>query len=457
MAGNWIEIDGVNAKNHPLYGIKGWLLFYLFATVFGMFISLGYANSAAHQLGFGFFEFLEIDSPATNYTSYALILEFIMRVAIILAAINRYSGFRNIATAIHIASWPATLIIALAIGIDYVSGLVIPALVPYVLTTVVWVAYLQRSRRVRVTFEYAINIKDNFCEEAIVRTRANATANESSFINRSAVQTEKSQPDLNKEQGATDHTYAENKAETALNDDSVDFWAQALDEFEGDKRNRGDWAKCFAEARGNEGVAKAEYLINAEARIRKDYIIKKNQERLQAINEASRQLTKPVNGTSTAMKYYRNFCSGVIRSYEEIRYLAQNIKENELIARAYNPARGENLLHVAAKNNMYEECVLFYGAGVDPRHSNAQGSRPYMLSANEKLKRYLFAAYEYGRLVEPKEFDEFMKIFELTEFLLTAGYNIKQEGREWIVSYPRGGSVVATSSFDLERIVVDAA
>jgi hypothetical protein len=48
------------------------------------------------------------------------------------------------------------------------------------------------------------------------------------------------------------------EAKTSVAEDG--FWEIVIDEFEGLNRKKGLWAKCYAEANGNESIAKAEYL-----------------------------------------------------------------------------------------------------------------------------------------------------------------------------------------------------
>lgn len=49
-------------------------------------------------------------------------------------------------------------------------------------------------------------------------------------------------------------------ASVTLSVTDEDIWAQALDEFEGSSRHPGLWAKAFADAQGDERLAKANYL-----------------------------------------------------------------------------------------------------------------------------------------------------------------------------------------------------
>jgi len=68
-----------------------------------------------------------------------------------------------------------------------------------------------------------------------------------------------------------------------------DLWALALEEFEGSKRRTGLWAKCYAEASGNEAVAKAAYLSARNAQMQSEAEAALRQKQLEAAAEKESQ------------------------------------------------------------------------------------------------------------------------------------------------------------------------
>ena len=57
---------------------------------------------------------------------------------------------------------------------------------------------------------------------------------------------------------------------TVITDDQ--HWADALAEFESDKRKAGLWARVFSEAQGNETLAKANYLKTRAGELRDEQV-----------------------------------------------------------------------------------------------------------------------------------------------------------------------------------------
>jgi hypothetical protein len=59
------------------------------------------------------------------------------------------------------------------------------------------------------------------------------------------------------------------------------FWEMAIEEFDGESRKKGLWAKCFAEADGDENKAKASYLKQRVVELKTE----KNKDDLKVSNE----------------------------------------------------------------------------------------------------------------------------------------------------------------------------
>lgn len=78
-----------------------------------------------------------------------------------------------------------------------------------------------------------------------------------------------------------------------------EFWAAALAEFEGTSRRPGLWARAFADAQGNEAVAKATYL-----RDRASELAHEHQSRLAEQERQSRQLEPELEHLSAEQRTY---------------------------------------------------------------------------------------------------------------------------------------------------------
>lgn len=68
----------------------------------------------------------------------------------------------------------------------------------------------------------------------------------------------------------TGKIFLEETPQTNLDKSEEDFYAQAFDELESENRKTGLWAKSFAEAQGNESLAKAKYLKVRAEQLAKD-------------------------------------------------------------------------------------------------------------------------------------------------------------------------------------------
>lgn len=173
--------------------------------------------------------------------------------------------------------------------------------IPWLISCAVWVSYLQRSQRVRVTFEHLVLVNDSVDAQLQLNTNGGSapvepkiaaglgptqyrngwmddgsrirptrnaidsqpTASTASAINERAVAAlYAAGSQVNKEnavhQARNETTPAD--ALTRLDAAEEGYWAAAMAEVESDSRRLGVWAKAFAEADGNETKAKAAYL-----------------------------------------------------------------------------------------------------------------------------------------------------------------------------------------------------
>jgi ribosomal protein L40E len=137
-------------------------------------------------------------------------------------------------------------------------------IVPYA----IWIIYLQQSKRVRVTYERCV-IQDSAPNDQNLQIQTPVTPTQ---VKQSALGTQ-----LNNHSNAVISANFTNATQQALtiptntqvtaipssdtdSSPSEEFWAAAFEEFENSARRPGLWARTFAEANGNEAVAKAAYL-----------------------------------------------------------------------------------------------------------------------------------------------------------------------------------------------------
>ena len=231
MARQWRRVSLDDSKRHPLYGIKNWLALYAFGILFGPLRTLGEFSNAAHEAGLTLSQLLNADNPTGAYIKATIAFVVTISALLLWLLFSKHRNFRVVTIAVLVLNWPAYFIV-----LFLADGYRIPGLAPEltiqflasILVTAVWVAYLQRSRRVRVTFENCVLVE-----------KSGVSANQSSSMPSAASSTR-----------------------TAGND----AYAAALAEIEEHRVVKGIWAQCLAESDGDEWKTKSRYIkIRAEA------------------------------------------------------------------------------------------------------------------------------------------------------------------------------------------------
>lgn len=234
-ASRWQKVSIEQARQHPLYGVGGWLIVFSIGLLLGLLKDLGAVNGEAHRAGMTMAELFAIDDPAVAYLKLAFGLQTLVIVVIYWFLFSKRPSFRKVATALLLAGWPTAALLGLIHPFPELGAGLALGFFSWVLSCAVWVTYLQRSKRVRVTFEHCLPIK----QPGGAVTGKSATSPVDALT----------EPAVSI--GAISHLKAAPAEE---------FWSTALAEFEGAARRPGLWARAFAEAQGNEAAGKAAYL-----------------------------------------------------------------------------------------------------------------------------------------------------------------------------------------------------
>ena len=225
MAEKWIRVTAQEAQAHRLYGVKGWLL---------IFEVINTVTAIVHCVML----VMSVIGGAPGFLLLVFFFGFASSAYIVFLCNTKAPTFRTVAFWLTVGM-PLVFSFILVASLEGDPRAKIFGIVGSALGGFLWGAYLQLSRRVRVTFEHAINgttgATDSFTPvpiptgvSALDRVyRAPICAGESS-------------------QGK------------ATFDESL--WAQALQEFDGPLRRPGLWAQVYAEANGDATHAKAAYL-----------------------------------------------------------------------------------------------------------------------------------------------------------------------------------------------------
>jgi cytoskeletal protein RodZ len=165
-------------------------------------------------------------------------------------------------------------------AIGAVMATLVLGLVQWVIFGGLWVWYLQRSQRVRVTFEHTLK---TYCPtntvptsvpelETSIHADAEQTTSEIASTTVTEMATHASDPAQPAVSNADVHSGAiDVKAITpqpSASEDEEVLWSQALAELDGSDRKQGLWAQCYATHHGQEPAARANYLKARVAQLR---------------------------------------------------------------------------------------------------------------------------------------------------------------------------------------------
>ena len=169
-----------------------------------------------------------------------------MVVAIYWLLLTKHEAFRKVSSGLLLASWPLIAAIGVLLPGSGVGSELALSFFPWAISCAIWVTYLNRSRRVRVTYENSVSSDE-----------AAASRDPTSPAQRDAAEPLQNPP-YRKPTEPVQPQDMSKPTSSILNEETL--WAKALSELEGDHRRMGLWAKCFSLANGNESQAKASYL-----------------------------------------------------------------------------------------------------------------------------------------------------------------------------------------------------
>ncbi len=293
---------------------------------------------------------------------------------------TKHRSFRLVASCLLLASWPLFLVVAFVTNATGAGGALGSGILPWAGSCAIWVAYLNRSRRVRVTFEHAIRVDSPASQ--VVATRS-APINASNEPRQTL-----SVPSMSSNTPLTSPGWQssfESARPSSANDDE-DRWATAIAEFDSDARRAGLWAKSFAKADGNESQAKAAYLqervqqLSAEAATREAAEASMRAQAAQTLRENVVQLRQA-------------FISGRNMKPEEVAYLALASNTDQSLAGLSEWAKGETLLHLCARHGLQDEALVLLKNGANAMAANGNGQKPFSVAEpGTPLRSALMAA-----------------------------------------------------------------
>lgn len=255
MAAKWETVSEDEAKQHKLYGVKGWLLVFGIGMGLSFFTGLGSVNIEAFNAGLTLGQFLSHDHPAVSFVKASLVYDAFIAISVICMMIAKASFFRITSFVLMLSILPMLVILAAATGFSGAGSGIGKVFIQWVLSCAVWGTYLFRSKRVRVTFEHKVKLDSDTPAAATPPVQRKPVIPSPIASTPRASNTRASAPIVQATPVAPAHV---NNSAEMLPEEQL--WATAIAEFEGSSRRPGLWAKCYAEAQGDEVKAKVAYL-----------------------------------------------------------------------------------------------------------------------------------------------------------------------------------------------------
>lgn len=245
----WSKIPESEAKKHPLYGVSGWLLLFAVLLPLSPLALLGTLRGEAQALGMGLGELLAVDHPAITHVQVSLGVQTASVFIVLWLLVQKSPAFRVVSSWLLLGSFPVVMLAGMVNPFDGQFQGLAQAAISWAVSSAVWVTYLQRSQRVRVTFEH--RVRTTQLDEQPAASPSLPIPNAAPFI---LAETPTA--------AAVFQVDAPGAASLigSIDGASEEYWAQALQEVEGAERRPGLWARAFAHSKGVESVAKANYL-----------------------------------------------------------------------------------------------------------------------------------------------------------------------------------------------------
>lgn len=156
MTRQWQTVSRQDATRHALYGIRGWPLVFAASLWLDLLRTLAPLAEEASSAGMTLVQFLDLAYPELAFAKLLLALNCAAAVLIACLLLTRQHHFRPVAVALLVCSWPVAAAWSALKGGPSLEEALGQSVLPWLISCVVWVTYLQRSRRVRVTFEHCV-------------------------------------------------------------------------------------------------------------------------------------------------------------------------------------------------------------------------------------------------------------------------------------------------------------
>jgi hypothetical protein len=376
MSSQWHKISIEQAELHPLYGVKNWVLVFAFGILIGGLMEMSALSGEAYRAGMTLQKILSIEHPTITFIKLTLTLRAVSIGIIYWLLFSKSQSFRKISSFILLVSWPLIALFGALSPFDGLTETLGCSFLLWLVSCGVWVTYLQKSRRVRVTFEQCIRLEvvnslvDKF-HSGPIHTTKTAELHGDTTHPRESIATKIQQ------------TVAPVPSVSLPTHPSDELWAYALVEFDGPDRRLGLWAKLFSASQGNESQAKARYLEDRVSQMMDAVHAKSTADNLDQVVTAQATQEK-----IAALK--KIYLSGAKLNPIDVAFLARASATDETLSGLVERFKGETLLHWCARYGLGEEAQVLFKHGANASIQNGNGQQPFALTDDMKIKLILF-------------------------------------------------------------------
>lgn len=297
MSEKWIQVSPEQAKQHRLYGIKGWLLVFMIGVVLSIVLPpLMVAGSlASHNISWSTFQ--KFDPNTAKFLKFLIGYVVIISGLIVWLAFEKAKEFRSFSIYALLSVFPVNVLLVALFQVAGSASFLGEDLIRWVISCAIWISYLNLSKRVRVTFESKVHYKEASNEAHTSEGSINKQYQRSVIAKHDVLSNSPSQSISIHSQVADaasdllmpiamrkENLGVESKDFTAQRSDRSDseVWGLVLDEYEGGARDRSLYARLFAEYDGDEQKTKAAYLKTRVSEIGQEHAQRRAAEQLQA-------------------------------------------------------------------------------------------------------------------------------------------------------------------------------
>jgi Protein of unknown function (DUF2569) len=159
MTKHWELLTAEEAKQHPLYGVGGWLWWLAFSLIFSFSQDLIAVNSVRLEFGMPISQFLSSNWSGVSFIKIGLLIGLLKVTAIYTLLFLKHPRFRQVSTYIMVGHLPALLLVGILTHFPALRQFFsVQTTMQWLISCAVWITYLQKSKRVRVTFEHTVEV-----------------------------------------------------------------------------------------------------------------------------------------------------------------------------------------------------------------------------------------------------------------------------------------------------------